>query len=581
MVQQTGEYLIVPGPASPESLSDWPLGQDQLTLGDTANQSTLAPAPLVDSDPKRYEAISPPGDVFRKVLDTYTREVIVESEIGVEHYMELARQLGPWAVRDVEFFIENAEALVGKRIEEVNPTANGGGVQMILMSQTNLLRGQGVIDTWRLMIPDEDAFRVTKDWHNTFQGVAQHSQEHLQAGMTVYERWIRDKNTEPFREPFAAADIVTLHDPQPHGMIGLIPEDTPVVWRSHIQNRTDLIETPGSPQSTVWDYVYNGRIDQADAHVYHPVNEFVPHNVPESVINFMPATFDPFDDLNRLDLTEQDKKAGRGFIDDQLSISYLQEPDEAPENEDWEQSKIDWERPIIALIARFDPSKGMPEAVRAYVRAREMMIERGLSEEQIPQLVLLGNGSIDDPDGRSELSKMMRQRSQLDGPGKDDVKVIRVPHNDKAINTLMMEADFGLQPSLFEGFETRASDWIWHSKPVIVSNRGGLPWQVHEGKSGHIIDPEDIEQFAGRITEMTVDRQKYDEMCAWADHLGKTYNYREFSTISGVIRWAILYKRLLSGGPTGDRKWQISELVDGESEQESTKRLLGTLATTA
>lgn len=534
----------------------------------TDSGELIPSTPTADIDSIRYESLSPAGDVFRKVLNHATREVVVESSIGVEDYDNLARQLGSWAVRDMTFLKEEARSLAGKQIVEINPTANGGGVQMILMTQTNLLRRLGVTDSWRLMIPpsddlptEENAFRVTKDWHNTFQGVANHSLDHIEAGKKIYETWIEGDNIEPFRQSFSEADLVTIHDPQPHALQKLIPPGTPWVWRSHIQNRTDLISTSGSPQERVWQYIYEGKVENADSHVYHPVPEFVPTNVSDDKINFMPATFDPFDDLNRLDLSESEKQAGRDFIDSELLTGYLNKPDSAASSEDWHQSPMNWDRPIISLIARFDPSKGMPEAVKAYVRAREMMVQQGLSEEQIPQLVILGNGSIDDPDGHAELSKMMAQRWGLDQSVRDDVKVIRVPHNDKAINTLMMEADFGLQSSLYEGFETRASDWIWHGKPVIVSNRGGLPLQVHEGKTGHIIDPLDIEKFATRITEMTVDSSKYREMCNWAETLGKTYNYREFSTVANTIRWVRLYKRLLSGGPTSDKNWQISEIV--------------------
>ena len=199
---------------------------------------------LLDSDPLRYESLSPPGDIFRKVLDRKTREVIVKSEIDVENYDKLAEHLGPWAVRDMDYLKQSAMPLKGKHIEEVNPTANGGGVQMILATQVNLLRKLGIFDRWRLMNPNAEAFRATKDWHNTFQGVAKHSIEHLDAGIKKYESWIDDDNTEPFIAPFADAVIVTLHDPQPHKLIHLVPDTARSVWRSHIQNRADLIDTP-------------------------------------------------------------------------------------------------------------------------------------------------------------------------------------------------------------------------------------------------------------------------------------------------------------------------------------------------
>lgn len=539
-------------------------------------------------DPERYESLSPDGDVFRKVLDTETREVLVQSEVGVEDYDELAEELGPWAVRDMQYLKARSAVLAEYEpdIEEVNPTANGGGVQMILCSQTNLLNKidpEGRIhDHWRLMLPNARGFRATKDWHNTFQGVATHTREHLLASFATYEDWIRTENAEPLRPYLQQASIVTIHDPQPNLLIDEIPQDTPLVWRSHIQNRTDLISQPGSPQELVWDYVYKGKVDRADAHVYHPVEEFVPHNVPDSLVNFGPATFDPFDDLNRRNLTETERRDGKDFIDSQLIASAANKPVDVADDIDWEQTPIDWDRRKIAVIARFDPSKGMPEGLESYVMARQMMVEQGMPLSEIPQYILYGNGSIDDPDGIIEQNKMMELRSQLPEDVRDDVKVIRAPHNDTAINVLMDETELGEQPSLEEGLETRVSDWIWHGKPVLGSSRGGIGLQIIEGQSGYIMDPTNIRQWADKIVQIFTDRSEYDRLCAGARELGRTYNYREFSTVANAIRWVDLYIDLLQGRANGSRRWRISEIVDGESEQASTARLrnsLGAIAT--
>ena len=46
-------------------------------------------------------------------------------------------------------------------------------------------------------------------------------------------------------------------------MPGLIPlikkirPDLPIVYRSHIEIRSDLVHVPGSPQEEVWKYLWN------------------------------------------------------------------------------------------------------------------------------------------------------------------------------------------------------------------------------------------------------------------------------------------------------------------------------------
>ena len=104
--------------------------------------------------------------------------------------------------------------------------------------------------------------------------------------------------------------------------------------------------------------------------------------------------------------------------------------------------------------------------------------------------------------------------------------------------------------------------------------------QVHEGKSGYIVDPEDTVQFAQRMFELSTDDAKYGEMAGWAGELGKTYNYREFSTVANAIRWLEVYNGVLDGHIPGGRRWRLSEIVDGEMSPETTalRQQIGSLA---
>lgn len=55
-------------------------------------------------------------------------------------------------------------------------------------------------------------------------------------------------------------------DPQMPGLIPLIKRirpELPIVYRSHIEIRSDLVHVPGSPQEEVWKYLWNN-IQHAD-----------------------------------------------------------------------------------------------------------------------------------------------------------------------------------------------------------------------------------------------------------------------------------------------------------------------------
>ena len=51
-----------------------------------------------------------------------------------------------------------------------------------------------------------------------------------------------------------------IDDPQMPGLIPLIKKirpELPIVYRSHIEIRSDLVHVPGSPQEEVWKYLWN------------------------------------------------------------------------------------------------------------------------------------------------------------------------------------------------------------------------------------------------------------------------------------------------------------------------------------
>lgn len=157
--------------------------------------------------------------------------------------------------------------------------------------------------------------------HNILQGVAAPDQRIPPEDRAAIIEWITDnaerywfRDGGPLRPPEqGGADVIivriqrrlgrvrlrlTLHvqidDPQ---MIGLIPmiknssTNRPVLFRSHIQVRSDLIATPGTPQAEAWDFIWS-HIKDADVFISHPTPAFVPHTVPREKVMYLPATSD-------------------------------------------------------------------------------------------------------------------------------------------------------------------------------------------------------------------------------------------------------------------------------------------------
>lgn len=85
-----------------------------------------------------------------------------------------------------------------------------------------------------------------------------------------------------------------IDDPQMPGLIPIakkLAPERPVLFRSHIQIRSDLVEIPGTPQADAWDFLWS-QIKLADCFISHPVSAFVPHNVPQEIVGYMPASTD-------------------------------------------------------------------------------------------------------------------------------------------------------------------------------------------------------------------------------------------------------------------------------------------------
>jgi hypothetical protein len=95
--------------------------------------------------------------------------------------------------------------------------------------------------------------------------------------------------------------ILQIDDPQMPGLIPLAKAaspDRPILYRSHIQIRSDLADQDGTPQADIWEFLWRS-IRHADMFISHPIPSFVPKNVDRSKVAYMPAATDWLDGLNK------------------------------------------------------------------------------------------------------------------------------------------------------------------------------------------------------------------------------------------------------------------------------------------
>ncbi|CRJ87220.1 hypothetical protein BN1708_009227 [Verticillium longisporum] len=428
-------------------------------------------------------------------------------------------------------------------------TPQGGGVALMRHALVRFSRMMGVDLTWYVPKPRPGVFRITKNIHNILQGVSHPDQRISRDEKQSIIDWITDNANRywlseggPLRPPEeGGADVVMIDDPQMPGLIPLIKKITPkrpVLYRSHIQIRNDLTTKDGTPQADIWDFLWSN-IQHADMFISHPIPKFVPHNVPSEKVVYFPATTDWLDGLNK-PLNEWDT----GY--------YGHIYNAACHNQ--RMTEVAWPaRKYIIQCARFDPSKGIPTVIDSYAEFRRLCDEKGVTE--VPQLVVCGNGSVDDPDASMIYDQTMAQIEEHYPHLKHDCSVMHLEPNDQLLNTMLANAHVVLQLSTREGFEVKVSEALHAGRPVIATLAGGIPLQVKDKVNGFLVDPGDWQAVAGYLLDLFTDDELHQRM----SHAAATGVSDEVGTVGNALGWYYLASKWaevgVKPGLRGDRKW--------------------------
>ncbi len=474
-----------------------------------------------------------------------TREVLPSELVTLADYERIT------SPDDYALLQELAQEFQGKKLVFINATPRGGGVALMRHALIRLLRLLHIDAHWYNLVPKKEVFDVTKTkFHNVLQGVASPDAVLTEEEKSLYNAWIRE-NAEAMEGMFRQADVVVIDDPQPSGLIPYIKEANPaakIIYRSHIQLEAALANQEDTPQHVTWSFLWEN-IRQADSFISHPMRMFVPDNVSPETVLYMPATTDPLDGLNK-PLTPEQRS-----IYMKLFNALLVQAGQTP---------LDEQRPYIVQIARFDPSKGIPDVLDAYRQVRNMLEEQ---HKVIPQLVIAGNGSIDDPDGVPIYNLVWNiLQSEPYVNFASDIKVVRLPHRDQILNTLLRQSAVVLQLSIKEGFEVKVTEALMKGKPVIAYHVGGIPLQIEHGVTGYLVEEVgNTTRVAQHLYNLLTDESLYASMCQAAEERAK----REYLTVPNAICWLYLALKLVNGERLeGNYQW-VKALANQEKTNET------------
>ncbi|KAK9450817.1 uncharacterized protein V1518DRAFT_411786 [Limtongia smithiae] len=430
----------------------------------------------------------------------------------------------------------NVNGHKGARIAFFNATPQGGGVALMRHALIRLCRLFELSVTWYVPKPNPVVFRITKNNHNIIQGVAEPDLRLNASQEEQFTRWI-DTNFERYWSsgPLASekppgVDIAVMDDPQ---VVALIPyakaAGSKVIYRSHIEVRSDLIKQHGSPQEGVWNFLWESGIKDADVFISHPVRGFVPDAVDIDRVGLMPAATDWLDGLNK-DLSRWDTFYYMGELRKQC--------------EEVKANKLNFPmRPYVCQIARFDPSKGIPDVLESYRLLREKM-DDDMPLRKIPQLVIAGHGAVDDPDGTMMYDETMKIMAQDKFAGiASDIVVIRVKPSDQVLNCLLSNATVVLQLSHREGFEVKVSEAVHKGQPVVAYRAGGIPLQIQHGKNGFLEAVGDTTAVARRMYELFTDAELHRAMSEY----GRVSVSDEVHTVGNMCAWLYMFNELARG----------------------------------
>jgi trehalose synthase len=408
---------------------------------------------------------------------------------------------------DFERTIERGQALMGSRvIWNVNSTARGGGVAEMLASLLAYTRGAGLDARWVVIQGNPDFFRVTKRIHNMLHDSPGDGLGLGSADEVVF-RETSEANAEALGELVLPGDVVLLHDPQTAGLtLPLRERGAHVVWRCHIG-----IDEPNELAHAAWEFL-RPHVEAAAAVVFSR-EAYVWEGLDRARVRVIPPSIDAFSAKNQ----ELDPNVARAI----LRVAGV-EPGTASESpvfsrRDGTPGRVDRgaelsgtlplpsDVPAVIQVSRWDRLKdpiGILDAFRDAIAPRSDT-----------HLVLAGPSTAavaDDPEGRQVLAEVEHRRSACDAAVRDRVHLFSLPMDDveenaAIVNALQRRADVAVQKSLAEGFGLTVSEAMWKARPVVASRVGGIQEQIVDGETGVLVDPLDLDAFAGAVVDQIAD----------------------------------------------------------------------------
>jgi trehalose synthase len=141
----------------------------------------------------------------------------------------------------------------------------------------------------------------------------------------------------------------------------------------------------------------------------------------------------------------------------------------------------------------------------------------------------------DDPEGPQIYEKIVK-RVEENG----DIHLI-AQRNDTLVNALQRSSHVVLQNSRREGFALTVTEALYKETPVVARNRGGLPLQVINNKTGFLINS--TNEGAKRVIQLLID----DSLRKRLGENGKKHVMKNFLITRQILDYLKMFNFYING----------------------------------
>ena len=170
------------------------------------------------------------------------------------------------------------------------------------------------------------------------------------------------------------------------------------------------------------------------------------------------------------------------------------------------------EAPILGIVSRLEPIKGMDLVVPAFAEVLKRFPE--------VRLLVVGDGSL--------RATMEQQAAEL-GCADRITWVGRQPQEDLA--QWYGQMDIVLMPSRSEGFGLTAIEAMANGCVMVASNVGGLPEVVRDGVCGLLHRTEDVHDMADMVSSLLGDKELYNRLRTQALCEVEKYSFQRYAEL--------------------------------------------------